>query len=411
MEIRMNPLFDLNLKAAVAKCKTIEDLTGPDGLLKRLLSGMIEQMLEAEMEDHLGYEKHNPMGYGSGNSRNGTTSKKVLTTQGPIELKVPRDRNGEFSPAVVQKRQRDISSFDEKIISMYSKGMSVRDIQGHIEDIYGAQISPTTISNITDKVIETAYEWQSRPLDPVWAIVYFDAVHFKVKDAGSVVTKASYTAYGVSLDGYREVLGIWVGDNEGAAQWLNVFCELKQRGVQDILISCMDGLKGLPEALSQVYPKTEIQVCVIHMIRASLKHIPNKHYKEFLMDLKKVYQAISLEIAELELENLAKKWGGRYKHAINTWQNNWRNICTFFRYPPELRKIIYTSNAVEGLHRRLRKVTKAKAVFPTSQALFKMLYLAISDIAKKGPVRCHGWNSIYSSLGTLFPSRFSYEDI
>lgn len=405
----MKPMLDL--KAEVAKCKTVEDLTGSNGLLKRLLGSMLEQMLEAELEDYLGYEKHSTLGYNSGNSRNGNTPKTVLSSQGPLEIKVPRDRNGEFSPVVVKKRQTDISSFDEKIISMYAKGMSVRDIQGHIEDIYGAQISPATISNITDKVMDLAYEWQSRPLDPIWAVVYFDAVHFKVKDSGSVQTKATYTAYGISLDGYREVLGIWIGESEGASQWLSVFHELKQRGVQDILIACMDGLKGLPEALSQVYPKTEVQVCVIHMIRASLRHIPNKHYKEFVGDLKRVYQAISLEIAESELEKLIEKWGDRYKHAVNTWKNNWRNICTFFRYPPELRKIIYTSNAVEGLHRRFRKVTKSKAVFPTSQALFKMLYLAISDIAKKGPVKCNGWKYIFHSLGTLFPNRFNYDDV
>ena len=405
----MDPV--LNLNAELANCKTIEDLTGSNGLLKRLLGGMIEKMLDAEMENHLGYDKHSPTGYGSGNSRNGNSSKTVLSSQGPLDIKVPRDRNSNFEPLVVKKRQRDISSFDDKIISMYAKGMTVRDIQSHVEDIYGAKISPTTVSNITDKVMDVAYEWQSRPLDPIWAVVYFDAVHFKVKESGSVQTKASYTAYGVSLDGYREVLGIWIGENEGAAYWLSVFSELKQRGVQDILIACMDGLKGLPEALREVYPKTDIQICVIHMIRASLRHIPNKHYKEFVADLKNIYQAISLEIAERNLEKLGEKWGNKYKHSINTWQNNWVHISTFFRYPPELRKIIYTSNAVEGLHRRIRKVTKSKAVFPSSQSLFKMLYLAINDIAKKGPVKCNGWKSIFTSLGTLFPNRFKYENI
>ena len=404
----MEPAIDLN--AELAKCKTIEDLTGSNGLLKRLLGSMIEKMLEAEMEGHLGYEKHDPLGNGSGNSRNGKSKKTVLSSQGLLDIEVPRDRNSKFSPSVVKKRQRDISSFDEKIISMYAKGMSVRDIQSHVEDIYGAKISPTTISNITEKVMDAAYEWQSRPLDPIWAIVYFDAVHFKVKDSGSVHTKAAYTAYGVSLDGFREVLGIWIGESEGASYWLSIFSELKQRGVEDILIACMDGLKGLPEALGQVYPKTDIQVCVIHMIRASLKHVPNKHYKEFIDDLKKVYQAVSLDVAERQLEVLAHKWGSKYKHAVSTWQNNWANICTYFRYPPELRKIIYTSNAVEGLHRRFRKVTKSKAVFPSSQALFKMLYLAINDIAEKGPVRCNGWKYIFHTLGTLFPNRFNYED-
>lgn len=403
--------LNLDLNAELAKCKTMEDLTGSNGLLKRLIGGMVEKMLEAEMEEHLGYDKHNPIGYGSGNSRNGKSTKTILSSQGPIDIKIPRDRNGEFSPEVVKKRERNISSFDDKIISMYAKGMTVRDIQSHVEDIYGAKISPTTISNITDKIMDTAYEWQNRQLDSIWAIVYFDAVHFKVRESGAVHCKAAYTAYGVSLDGHREILGIWVGENEGAAHWLSVFCELKQRGVTDILIACMDGLKGLPEALKEIYPKTEVQLCIIHMIRASLRHIPNKHYKEFIADLKTVYQAVSLELAERNLEKLSDKWGDKYRHAINTWRNNWLNISTCFRYPQELRKLIYTSNAIEGLHRRIRKVTKSKAVFPSSQALFKMLYLAINDIAKKGPVKCNGWKDVFHTLGTLFPNRFRYEDI
>jgi putative transposase len=367
----MTPKIDLDFE--LSKCKTIDDLTGSNGLIQKLLGPMIEKMLEAEADEHLGYDKHNPSGYNSGNSRNGSSKKTVFSSHGPLDIKVPRDRNGDFEPQVVKKRQTDISSLDNKIISMYAKGMTTRDIQAHVKEIYGADVSPATISNITDKILETAYEWQSRILDPVWAIIYFDAVHFKVRDSGSVISKASYTAYGVSLDGHREVLGIWIGESEGASHWLSVFCELKQRGIQDIFIACMDGLKGLPEALKEVYPKTEVQVCVIHMIRASLKHIPNKHYKEFVGDLKTVYQAVSLEISESQLEKLDEKWGSKYKHAINTWKNNWENISTFFRYPPELRKIIYTSNAIEGLHRRIRKVTKSKSIFPSSKALFKML--------------------------------------
>ncbi len=405
----MTTKIDLDIE--LSKCKTIEDLTGSNGVIQRLLGPMIEKMLEAEADEHLGYTKHNPKGYNSGNSRNGSSNKTVLSSHGPLDIQVPRDRNGDFSPQVVKKRQRDISKLDDKIISMYAKGMTTRDIQAHVKDIYGADVSPTTISNITDKILDTAYQWQSRILDSVWAIIYFDAVHFKVKDSGSVITKASYTAYGVSLDGHREVLGIWIGENEGAAHWLSVFYELKQRGIKDILIACMDGLKGLPEALKEVYPKTEVQVCVIHMIRASLRQIPYKNYKEFVVDLRTVYEAISLEISERQLEKLDEKWGNKYKHAIAPWKNNWANISTYFRYPPELRKIIYTSNAIEGLHRRIRKVTKSKSVFPSSQALFKMLYLAINDIAKKGPVKCNGWKNIFSNLGILFPNRFSYKDI
>ena len=402
---------NIDLEKELSKCKSMDDLVGSDGLLQRLLGGMVEKMLEVEMEEHLGYEKHSPLGIRSGNSRNGKQNKKLLSSHGEVNVEVPRDRNGTFSPIVVSKRQRDIGSFDDRIISMYAKGMSVRDIQSHVKELYGAKISPTTISNITEKVMEQAYEWQSRPLDPTWAVVYFDAVHFKVKDSGVVQTKAAYTVYGVSLDGYREILGIWIGESEGARHWLSVFSELRQRGVEDILIACMDGLKGLPEALSQIFPKTEVQLCVIHMIRASLRYIPNKHYKEFIADLKTVYKAVSLEVDVAQLEMLQDKWGKRYPQAIRTWVNNWANISTYFRYPPELRKIIYTSNAVEGLHRRIRKVTKAKSVFPSSQALFKMLYLTINDITRKGPVRVNGWKYIFGYLGTLFPGHFDYDKV
>lgn len=394
------------LKKELAKCKTMDDLTGKDGLLQKLLGGMIEEMLEKEMDDHLGYEKHSKFGDNSGNSRNGKNTKTVKSNYGDIDISVPRDRGSSFSPKLVKKRKRDIGEFDQKIISMYAKGMSVRDIQQHIKEIYGANISPTCVSSITDRVLNKAHEWQTRTLDSIWAIIYFDAVHFKVKEAGVVVTKASYTAYGISLDGHREVLGIWVGESEGAAFWAGVFDELKHRGIEDILIACMDGLKGLPEALLSVFPKTEIQLCVIHMIRASLTRVPNKHYKEFLSDLKEVYQALNLTIAEEKLEILKDKWGTKYPHALGPWTRNWNEISTYFKFPTDLRKIIYTSNAVEGLHRRIRKVTKAKSVFPNDQALFKMLYLVIDDIASKGPIRVNHWKYVYSALVLHFPNRF-----
>ena len=396
---------NINLDEELKKCKTIDDLTGKDGLIQRLLGGMIERVLEGEIEDYLGYEKHSPTGYHSGNSRNGKSSKKLKSSFGEVNVSVPRDRNGSFEPQLIQKRQKDISDFDEKIISMYSKGLSVRDIQDHIQSIYGTTISPTTISSITDKVFDLAYEWQQRPLDSVWAIVYFDAVHFKVRDEGVVVTKAVYTAYGVSIDGYREVLGLWIGDSEGASFWAGVFADLKERGIEDILIACMDGLKGLPEALYTVFPKAEVQLCVIHMIRASLVRVPNKHYKECIEDLKLIYKAQSKTLAEMKLEKLRKKWEKKYPHAVAPWVRNWENISTYFRYPEDLRKIMYTSNAVEGLHRRLRKVTKNKSVFPSNQSLFKMLFLATRDITKKGPVRVNNWKYVYSALVIHFPNR------
>lgn len=395
----------LNLDEELKKCKTMDDLTGQGGLMQRLLGGMIEKILDGEIEDHLGYEKHSPSGYKSGNSRNGKSHKKLKSSFGALDVSIPRDRNSSFEPQLVQKRQTDISSFDEKIISMYAKGMSVRDIQGHIQSIYGASISPTTISSITDKILETAYDWQQRPLDSVWVIIYFDAVHFKVREEGVVITKAVYTAYGISIDGYREVLGLWIGDSEGASFWAGVFADLKDRGVDDILIACMDGLKGMPEALHTVFPKALVQLCVIHMIRASLTRVPNKHYKEFVSDLKLIYKARSKDLAEMKLEDLRNKWEKKYPHAVSPWLRNWGYLSTFYSYPEDLRKIMYTSNAVEGLHRRLRKVTKAKSVFPSNQSLFKILFLAVRDITKKGPVRVQNWKYIYSALVLHFPNR------
>ena len=395
----------LNLDEELKKCKTMDDLTGQGGLMQRLLGGMIEKILDGEIEDHLGYAKHSPSGYKSGNSRNGKSHKKLKSSFGPLEVSIPRDRNSSFDPQLVQKRQTDISSFDEKIILMYAKGMSVSDIQDHIQSIYGASISPTTISSITDKILETAYDWQQRSLDSVWVIIYFDAVHFKVREEGVVMTKAVYTAYGISIDGYREVLGLWIGDSEGASFWAGVFADLKDRGVDDILIACMDGLKGLPEALHTVFPKALVQLCVIHMIRTSLTRVPNKHYKEFVSDLKLIYKARSKDLAEMKLEDLRNKWEKKYPHAVSPWLRNWGYLSTFYSYPEDLRKIMYTSNAVEGLHRRLRKVTKAKSVFPSNQSLFKILFLAVRDITKKGPVRVQNWKYIYSALVLHFPNR------
>ncbi len=404
-QLSVQSLNQISHTLELKKCKTMDDLTGKGGLIQKLLGSMTEKILEAELEEHLGYQKHSLDGHNTGNSRNGKNSKKVKSNYGDIEISVPRDRNGSFEPQLIPKRKRDIGSFDEKIISMYTKGMSVRDIQDHLESIYGAKISPSAISSITDKVLEEAYEWQQRPLDTVWAIVYFDAVHFKVREAGVVVTKATYTAYGISVDGYREVLGLWVGDNEGASFWAGVFADLKDRGVEDILIACMDGLKGLPEALHSVFPKTEVQLCIIHMIRASLGRVPNKHYKEFVSDLQNIYKAHSLEFAEIKLESLRDKWEKKYPHAVNPWTRNWENISTYFRFPEPIRHIMYTSNAIEGLDRRLRKVTKAKSVFPTSQSLYKMLFLAVRDITSKGPVRVNNWKYIYSALVLHFPER------
>lgn len=395
--------FDFN--AEFAKCKTADDLTGKNGLIQQLVGSLLEKLLQNEMDTHLGYEKHDSLGNNSGNSRNGKTKKALKSNYGPIDVEVPRDRNGDFEPIAIKKHQRSISSFDDKIISMYAKGMSTRDIQAHVQEIYGAEMSPTLISNITDKVIAVATEWQSRQLESVYPVIFFDAIHFKVKENGKVVSKASYTCLGIRTDGRKEVLGIWIGEAEGAKFWLKVCTELKNRGVKDIFIACIDGLKGLPEAIQVVYPQVSIQLCIVHMIRNSVKYIPHTRSKEFINDLKSIYKATTEEIAYLNVEKLDEKWGSKYLLAVKPWKAHWENIKTFFGYPEEIRRMIYTTNAVESVHRQLRKVTKNKAVFPTDESLTKMLFLAIQDVSKKWTMPMQGWTTIISHLSIIFGDR------
>lgn len=395
----------IDIDAELAKCKTMDDLCGQHGLLQRLLGGMVEKMLEKEMDEHLGYSKHSPEGYHTGNSRNGKGSKKVQSSFGPIEIEVPRDRNSEFEPMLVKKRQRNISAFDEKIISMYAKGMSTRDIQTHVQEIYGAEISPTSISNITEKVLEVANEWQNRPLEKCYPIVYFDAIHYKVREEGRVITKAAYTCLGIDFSGRKGVLGLWIGESEGAKFWLNIFTEMKNRGVQDIFIACTDGLKGLPEAIRAVFPKAEVQLCIIHMIRNSFKFVSSKYVKEFVNDLKTIYRAETEKKAEDSLKMLQEKWEAKYPLAVKPWVVHWENIRTFFKFPQEIRTIIYTTNAVESLHRQFRKVTKTRAVLPSDEALFKLLYLAVSGLSDKWTMPIKGWKSAISHFAILYEDR------
>lgn len=396
---------DFDLKAELAKCKTAEDLTGKNGLLQRLLGGMLEQLLQNEMDEHLGYEKHAPSGDLSGNSRNGTSKKTVKSSYGDVELEIPRDRNGDFEPSVVKKHQRNISSFDDKIISMYAKGMTVRDIQSHVQELYGTDLSPALISNITEKVMYLATEWQGRPLQSVYAIIFFDAIHYKVKENGKVVSKASYTCLGIDLEGKKEVLGIWIGDAEGAKFWLKVCTELQNRGVQDVLIACIDGLKELPDTIKKVFPNVDIQLCIIHMIRNSLKYIPHHQSKEFMRELKEIYKAPTEKVGYQNLEKLQQKWGAKYALAVRPWLVHWDNLKTFFAFSEQIRSLIYTTNAVESVHRQLRKVTKNKSVFPTDEALVKMLFLAIKDVSKKWTMPLHGWKIIISHLSIAYGDR------
>ena len=400
----MKLTFDV--EEALSQCKTLEDISGKNGLLKRMLKEMTEQILDAELTEHLGYEKHSPEGNNSGNSRNGKTAKSVRSDFGEVKIETPRDRNGTFEPSIVKKRQSDISDFDEKIISMYAKGMTVRDIQEHVKDFYGVELSPTTISNITDKVMSLAAEWQARPLSAVYAIVFFDAIHYHVRQEGKVINKAAYTCLGVDLKGRKDVLGLWVGENEGAHYWLGIMNELKNRGVDDILIACVDGLKGFPEAIRSAFPKAETQLCIVHMIRNSLKYVGSKYQKEFMADLKTVYKAPSEDKASYELDKLMAKWGQKYPLAVNSWKNNWIHISTFFKYPEHIRRIIYTTNALEGLHRQLRKVTKNRSVFPNDDALTKILYLAIQDIMKKWTMSLANWALTISQLAVMYEGRF-----
>ena len=386
-------------------CKTADDLLGKDGVVKNLIRGLSDQILEAEMSQHLGYEKHSSEGDNSGNSRNGASSKTVKTDFGEIQIKVPRDRNGEFDPALIKKHQRDLGKIDEIIISLYAKGLTTRDIKEHLDELYGLEVSPAFISNVTERVREFVVEWQARPLDRLYPIVYLDAIHYKIREESRIVNKAAYTVLGINSDGLKEMLGIWIDQSEGANFWLSVLTDLKSRGVEDILIACVDGLKGFPDAIATIFPEAVVQLCVIHQIRNSLRYVASKHQKEFIKDLKLVYQSPTKENAELQLEHLEEKWGKKYPVVTNSWKNNWSNLSNYFQYSEEIRKLIYTTNSVEALHRQLRKVTKTKSLFPHDDALKKMLFLAYRDIAKKWNKPIANWPIIVSQLSIIFKDR------
>jgi transposase-like protein len=399
---KMIEQFKADLKGA----KTYEDLMGKDEAIKKLIAKSLEQMLESKLTEQLGYEKYSPEGKNTGNSRNGKTRKTLKNDKGEIEITVPRDRNGEFDPIIVKKYERTIGPIEDKIISMYAKGMTVRDIQSHIQELYGLDVSATLISNITDKIVHIATEWQNRLLESMYPIVFFDAIHYKVKDESKKVTsKAAYTCLGVEVSGRKDLLGLWVGEAEGANFWLSVLTELKNRGVQDILVACVDGLKGFPDAINTVFPKTEIQLCIIHQIRNTLKYIATKDQKEFMKQLKPVYSAPTEEAALENLNILEENWSKKYSLALKSWKQNWDNLATFFKYPEEIRTVIYTTNAVEAVHRQFRKVTKAKSLFPNDDALKKMLYLAYRDLSKKWTMPIRNWSIVISNFSIMFEER------
>ena len=387
------------------KKKNLKTAGDVQEMLKEMFGKTLEQMLEAELENELGYSKYNYQEKDTDNSRNGHSKKKVRSDYGELDLQIPRDRNSEFDPVVVPKNQRDISGIEDQIISMYAKGMTVRDIQEHLKNIYGMDASPTLISNITDKLLPVIKEWQNRPLGEVYPMVFMDAIHYKVRVDGHIASKAAYIAIGVGLGGYKEVLGIWIGENESAKFWLNVLNELKNRGVQDILIVSVDNLSGISEAIRASFPHTQIQKCIVHQIRNSAKYVSYKDLKQFTTDLKPVYKAVSEEAGLAALDAFDEKWGGRYPLAVKSWRNNWSEVSTFFRYPVEIRKLIYTTNMIESFHRQLRKVTKSKSVFPTDDALLKMLYLATMDVSGKWTMKIPNWRMIVSQFSIYFEDR------
>lgn len=389
----------------ISECKTPEDLLGKDGLLKQLTKCLVERALQGELTHHLGYEKHDSDGNNTGNSRNGTSQKTLKGERGDITVEIPRDRNGSFEPQFIKKGQTRFAEFDDKIISMYARGMTTREIGAHLKEIYGADVSPDLISDVTDSVMEEVREWQNRPLDAVYPILFLDALRVKIRDNGHVKNMAVYLAIGVNMQGLKEVLGIWVEQTEGAKFWLKVVTELQNRGVKDILIACVDGLKGFPDAINSTFPQTEVQLCIVHMVRNSLKFVSWKDKKKLAKDLKAVYGSVNEEQAKEKLDELSEKWDEQYPMVSKSWRANWSFIVPFLAYPPDIRKAIYTTNAIESLNMSLRKVTKNRASFPNEDAAVKLLYLALRNISRKWTMPIHNWTKAMNQFAISFEGR------
>ena len=402
--------FDYNEE--VKKCKTIDDVIGKDGLVQRLIKDVLENILEVEMGEHLGrdkYDRQTDIDQDDRNYRNGYSKKTLRSSFGDVDLDVPRDRKAEFEPQIIKKYETVCNELDKKIISLYAKGMSTRDIQAEVEDLYGITLSPSMISKITDKVIATATEWQNRMLDEIYPIVYLDAMYFKVRSNGKIVNKAVYICLGYTLEGYKDILGIWVDEAEGAKFWLSICNDLKNRGVKKILIACMDGLKGLPQVIKTVFPTVDIQTCIVHQIRNSIKYIASKDKKAFMKDLKEVYKAPTEDLALAQLDNLKEKWGSNYGMVIDSWYNNWNNLDTFFKFSPQIRKLIYTTNVLEGFNRQVRKFTKVRTIFPTDESLNKCVYLATMEIMEKWTQPIHNWGTTLAELSLYFEEQLRDE--
>ena len=387
-----------NLEEALEAIKAGASIDGKDGVLAPLIKQLTEAALEAELETHLGTELRN--------RKNGKSSKTMKSSVGEFDLEVPRDRNGTFEPQFVKKHQTHMSDqIEQKILALFALGNSYSQISEHIEDFYGIHFSKATISAVTDKVIPLLKEWQQRPLESVYPFVWLDAIHYKIKENGRYVSKAIYTILGVNLSGKKEILGLYLSENEGANFWLQVLTDLSNRGIEDILIASVDGLKGFPEAINATFPQTEVQLCIVHQIRNSLKYVASKNQKEFMKDLKRVYQAISKEAAEMELDRLEEKWGDKYPIVINSWRNKWENLSYYFKYPEDIRRIIYTTNIIESVHRQFRKLTKTKGAFPNENSLLKLLYMGIQNAQKKWTMPMRNWSLTISQLAIFFEGR------
>lgn len=399
--------IDFDFNEILNQFRSGKRLTGKDGLLAPLIKQLTEAALEAEVESHIANDALN----GRANRRNGFNSKTIKgTSDGSFELETPRDRNGTFEPQIVKKHQTTISNeIEDKILSMYGLGMSYSDISSHIEEIYQVSISTATISAITDKIIDKVKQWQIRPLDSIYPFVWLDAIHYKIKDGGKYVSKAVYTVLGVNMDGKKDILGLYLSETEGANFWLSVLTDLNNRGLNDILIASVDGLKGFPEAIKTIFPKTEVQLCIIHQIRNSIRYVASKNHKEFMNDLKPVYQAVSKEAAEDALLALDEKWGKLYPIVLQSWNNKWENLSVYFKYPPEIRKVIYTTNIIESVHRQFRKLTKTKGAFPNENSLLKLLYMGIQNATKKWNMPMWNWNLTLSQLAIFFEGRLDSE--
>ena len=391
---------DFNYEEAVTACKTMEDITGPDGLIQKIIKDAVQHVLQQEINEYIISEKKK----GNTVARNGTSHKTLKTSYGKVDIDVPRTRTDGFEPEIVKRRSVVEGGLESQVVSMYAKGMTTRDIVDHVQSLYGIELSPSSVSNITDKIVEEAKEWYSRTLDSLYPVVFLDAVHFKVREEGRIATKAAYVALGINSEGYKDILGIWIGENEGAKFWLKVCSELKNRGVQDILVVCIDGLKGFPDAIHTVFPETKVQLCIIHQIRNTLKYVASKDQRAFMKDLKKVYGAESEEIAMANLETMMESWK-KYSVILENWLEKWDSLSTYFCYGYQIRRLIYTTNTIEGFNRQLRKVTKTRAVFPTDDSLKKALYLSTKDIIKKWTMPYRAWGETYGQFVIEFGDR------